>query len=465
VSNFKYQNEEKILMTKYISGKADGDITFNARELIDELHSVDEDLYENVLDTIADSFGRLGTWSDDEEGNMILHEDEDFDAETFGAEMMMCIHCANEGKENPMFDYDMGGVSDCLGCGDTMCQEHYESDSHRGCEGFHAESKSMFGKDKKGKMYARRRNGRIITHNAESWNETDEDTMVTFLNYGLSVSPSDRVSDMLEDRDSNYDLPTLEWYLTRSLNGYGDWMTASFGKEDVDTALDMVHGRMGKETKYGYEAEHEGVYACSKCKHWNRNPVDGITKCKKCGNGTFAFVKKSEFMPDGDGNVVGQQTFGFNGTPLHAEEDTSFGLVGEGNNFGQMRAEGEEIEYECYECGREWTRNNGRGCPYGDPNCFLCDKHDHSDCDDPRQACDLCNQHSCERTDYPEDECDYPDLWEMENEQDFEADFSIERPFQTGVKLSAGLLTGAALFGLAGATLTALIGSMMDKGE
>lgn len=164
---------------------------------------------------------------------------------------------------------------------------------------FSAESKSIFDKDKNGKMYARRRNGQIITHNAE----------------------------------------------------------------------------------------HEGVYACSKCKHWNRNPVDGITKCKKCGNGTFTFVKRSEFMPDGDGNVVGQQTFDFNGTPLHAEEETSFGLVGEGNDFGQMRAE------------------------------------------------------------------------------DFEADFSIEKPFQTGVKLSAGLLTGAALFGLAGATLTALIGSMMDKGE
>ena len=247
--------------------------------------------------------------------------------ESFNAEMMMCIHCANEGKENPMFDYDMGGVSDCLGCGDTMCQEHYESDSHRGCEGFHAESKSIFGKDKKGKMYARRRNGRIITHNAES--------------------------------------------------------KSMFSKDK--------NGRMYARRRNGriitHNAEHEGVYACSKCKHWNRNPVDGITKCKKCGNGTFAFVKKSEFMPDGDGNVVGQQTFGFNGTPLHAEEDTSFGLVGEGNNFGQMRAE------------------------------------------------------------------------------DFEADFSIERPFQTGVKLSAGLLTGAALFGLAGATFTALIGSMMDKGE
>ena len=35
-------------------------------------------------------------------------------------------------------------------------------------ETFEAESKSMFGKDKHGRMYARRRNGRIITHNAES---------------------------------------------------------------------------------------------------------------------------------------------------------------------------------------------------------------------------------------------------------------------------------------------------------
>jgi hypothetical protein len=199
----------------------------------------------------------------------------------------------------------------CRCCGDSkwtmdgidfmcvFCEEMKECDFCNEDSYYGAESKSMFGKDRNGRMYARRRNGQIITHNAE----------------------------------------------------------------------------------------HEGVYACSKCKHWNRNPVDGITKCKKCGNGNFTFVKRSEFMPDGDGNVVGQQTFSFNGTPLHAEEDTSFGLVGEGNDFGQMRAE------------------------------------------------------------------------------DFEADFSIEKPFQTGVKLSAGLLTGAALFGLAGATLTALIGSMMDKGE
>jgi len=62
----------------------DGDITLNARELIDKLHDVDMKMYEDVLDTIAwKGYGRLGTWSDDGEGNMILHEDEDFDAETF----------------------------------------------------------------------------------------------------------------------------------------------------------------------------------------------------------------------------------------------------------------------------------------------------------------------------------------------------------------------------------------------
>lgn len=38
----------------------------------------------------------------------------------------------------------------------------------------------------------------------------------------------------------------------------------------------------------------EGLYECSECKHWNRNPVAGITKCKKCGHGSFNQVKKAE---------------------------------------------------------------------------------------------------------------------------------------------------------------------------
>ena len=59
-----------------------GDVTFNARQLIDKLREVDVRLYEEVLDTVAwEGYGRVGTWSDDDLGNMILHEDE----ETFEA--------------------------------------------------------------------------------------------------------------------------------------------------------------------------------------------------------------------------------------------------------------------------------------------------------------------------------------------------------------------------------------------
>ena len=70
----------------------DGDITFNARELVDALRNSSVRLYENALDAIAESLGRIGTWTEDEEGNMILLEDDEdvdimnlignFDAET-----------------------------------------------------------------------------------------------------------------------------------------------------------------------------------------------------------------------------------------------------------------------------------------------------------------------------------------------------------------------------------------------
>ena len=55
-----------------------GDIVFTARQFVDKLHDVDGRMYEDVLDTIAwQGYGRVGTWSDDDLGNMILHEDED----------------------------------------------------------------------------------------------------------------------------------------------------------------------------------------------------------------------------------------------------------------------------------------------------------------------------------------------------------------------------------------------------
>jgi hypothetical protein len=251
-------------------------------------------------------------------------------AGVMGAESMgKCFSCGKDAVSE--------SLGHCLDCGQQ----------------YNAESKSMFTKDKRGKMYARRRNGRIITRNAETRPISEDEELLAIYNDGGEHKGFIEMEDDLEEESIEIEISDDEM------------------NEIADVTLD---------------AEHEGLYACSKCKHWNRNPVDDITKCNKCGNGTFTFLKRSEFMPAGDGNVVGQQTFGFNGTPLHAEEDTSFGLVGEGNDFGQMRAE-------------------------------------------------------------------------------YEADYALERPFQTGVKLSAGLLTGAALFGVVGASLTALLGSMMGRGE
>jgi hypothetical protein len=256
-------------------------------------------------------------------------------------------HCLDCGQQ-----YNAESMGECFSCGKNAVSESLGHCLDCGQQ-YNAESKAMFTKDKRGKMYARRRNGRIITRNAETRPISEDEELLAIYNDGGEHKGFIEMEDDLEEESIEIEISDDEM------------------NEIADVTLD---------------AEHEGLYACSKCKHWNRNPVDDITKCNKCGNGTFTFLKRSEFMPAGDGNVVGQQTFGFNGTPLHAEEDTSFGLVGEGNDFGQMRAE-------------------------------------------------------------------------------YEADYALERPFQTGVKLSAGLLTGAALFGVVGASLTALLGSMMGRGE
>jgi len=243
---------------------------------------------------------------------------------------------------------------------------------------FNAESKSMFGKDKNGKMYARRRNGEIITHNAETRPLSEDEELLAIYNDGGEHKGFIEMEDDLEDESIEIEISDDEM------------------NEIADVTLD---------------AEHEGLYACSKCKHWNRNPVDDITKCKKCGNDTFTFVKRSEFMPAGDGNVVGQQTFGFNGTPLHAE---SFNAEAIGNEIG------------CDKCGRFaklWSYAN-----FDLDLCATCSKKEGF-------------------------------------MAEYEADYALEKPFTTGVKLSAGLLTGAALFGVVGASLTALLGSVMSRGE
>ena len=123
---------------------------------------------------------------------------------------------------------------------------------------------------------------------AESWGETDQDTMEEFFGYDLDTSPDQRVAEMLTDTQRSLNLPSLEWYFQNSLNGQGDWMTANYGKDSVEEALARVQGRMGKTNKFGFSAEE---------------PV----------------VQEPDWIPAGDGRAIGQQDFAINLSPLHAE--------------------------------------------------------------------------------------------------------------------------------------------------
>lgn len=123
---------------------------------------------------------------------------------------------------------------------------------------------------------------------AESWGETDQDTMEEFFGYDLDTSPDQRVAEMLTDTQRSLDLPSLVWYFQNSLNGQGDWMTANYGKDSVEEALARVQGRMGIPNKFGFSAEE---------------PV----------------VQEPDWIPQGDGRAIGQQDFAINLSPLHAE--------------------------------------------------------------------------------------------------------------------------------------------------
>lgn len=81
----------------------------------------------------------------------IVHVAEtDSNAETaMNAEMVTCAECGMEIDEEDI-------IGDGTNRGLCCVPDYYD-----------AESKSMFSKDKNGKMYARRRNGEIITHNAD----------------------------------------------------------------------------------------------------------------------------------------------------------------------------------------------------------------------------------------------------------------------------------------------------------
>ena len=85
--------------------------------------------------------------------------------------------------------------------------------------------------------------------------------------------------------------------------GYNDKMDESMGKGKPMKASrkDRRDESKGMEKSMGNRAysrvktmDAEGLYECGKCNQWNRNPISGITKCKKCGHGSFDKVKNAE---------------------------------------------------------------------------------------------------------------------------------------------------------------------------
>ena len=57
-------------------------VFFTAREFVSTLHEADISLYEQVLDTVAAYYDRIGTWDSTEDGRMILLVEDYLHAET-----------------------------------------------------------------------------------------------------------------------------------------------------------------------------------------------------------------------------------------------------------------------------------------------------------------------------------------------------------------------------------------------
>ena len=231
-----------------------------------------------------------------------------------------------------------------------FCAEHNAEGC--GCLKMSAESKSMFTKGGKGKMFARKRNGRIITHNAEgdaatyapSNDPLSSSPQMTPTNSEPNLFGAESKSMFTKGgKGKMFARKRNGRIITHNAQGYDDKMDESMGmrnqgqhsqsmksRRDEASSMDKGHSSMGR--KY-----------------------DDV------------MTMDSEFVPNGDGNIVGQQDFVYNGTPFHSET--------------------------------------------------------------------------------------------------LEADYALEKPFVTGAKLSAGLLTGAAMFGIAGMAITALFGEMLNRGE
>lgn len=212
----------------------------------------------------------------------------------------------------------------------------------------------------------------------------------------------------------------------------------------------------------------EGLYECSECKHWNRNPVAGITKCKKCGHGSFNQVKRAETfeaheeaVEQTDANMVNEgsvEAFYGGGAKVSVSsagiQPTANPSVDEafdvGNQVGLDVAEQEimnenpsvEVNYGaeesiCYTCGSEGKNPNLMDGYCDDCVCSGC--YDRPISGPSYAYCERCY----EKNNPSHENWDRSDYWA-------ENDVSLRESAKLGFGVGAGLLGfNVALLGIA----------------
>ena len=272
---------------------------------------------------------------------------------------------------------------------------------------FSAESKSMFSKDKNGKMYARRRNGRIITHNAESledYNGMESVVVEPPLGHGVAQWYAETATYEPSSE------PDMESPATEPTN-------ANFESESKSMFSKDKNGKMYARRRNGRIITHNAESSPSSF---------DITWEDAQG------LSSPSLPPEG----------------IHfAETEEAFGSVGEGNNFGQMRAENSTYEYVM-----------GMIEDLSDDDYMdFCYEMDIDPDDMEELSSFVMRNYDSNRV--------MGFLKDRGMVKGYQSDFVVEKPFTTGAKLSAGMLTGVALFSVAGMLGTAALSKLFDKEE
>jgi len=272
---------------------------------------------------------------------------------------------------------------------------------------FSAESKSMFSKDKNGKMYARRRNGRIITHNAESledYNGMESVVVEPPLGHGVAQWYAETATYEPSSE------PDMESPATEPTN-------ANFESESKSMFSKDKNGKMYARRRNGRIITHNAESSPSSF---------DITWEDAQG------LSSPSLPPEG----------------IHfAETEEAFGSVGEGNNFGQMRAENSTYQYVM-----------GMIEDLSDDDYMdFCYEMDIDPDDMEELSSFVMRNYDSNRV--------MGFLKDRGMVKGYQSDFVVEKPFTTGAKLSAGMLTGVALFSVAGMLGTAALSKLFDKEE